>query len=135
MKILIDSNVLISGLVFGRKELELLLTGRKEHSLVISERILNEVTRVLLEKFPEHIKLLSEFIECSNITVIAKEEYIEDSDKHDIIRDRHDRHVLACAHASRCDVIVSGDNDLLTLKEYHNIKIINTRKCLELINP
>ena len=50
MKILIDSNVLVSGLVFGGKEIELLLTGRKEHSLIISEHTSSVAISQLLQR-------------------------------------------------------------------------------------
>ena len=38
--------------------------------------------------------------------------------------DPDDDHVLACALAARADLIVSGDNDLLTLGHYRDIPIL-----------
>ena len=38
--------------------------------------------------------------------------------------DPDDDHVIACAIAARADAIVSGDHDLLDLREYHGIPIL-----------
>ncbi len=41
-------------------------------------------------------------------------------------RDPDDDHVLACALAAQADLIVSGDRDLLTLREYQGMPILST---------
>ena len=51
-----------------------------------------------------------------------------------VIRDPDDDMVLACAVASRSDVIVSGDNDLLDLKQYKNIRILTATELLSELN-
>jgi putative PIN family toxin of toxin-antitoxin system len=38
--------------------------------------------------------------------------------------DPKDNHVLACAFAGKVDMVVSGDKDLLRLKEYEGIPIV-----------
>jgi len=40
-------------------------------------------------------------------------------------RDRDDDHVLACAIAGEVDYVVSGDRDLLDLREYRGIRILS----------
>lgn len=40
--------------------------------------------------------------------------------------DPDDNHVLACAVAGRADLIVTGDKDLLRIKEYQGIPIVRT---------
>ena len=47
-----------------------------------------------------------------------------------VLRDPDDDAVIACAIASQSDVIVSGDNDLLDLKEYKNIRIQTANQLL-----
>jgi uncharacterized protein len=42
-----------------------------------------------------------------------------------IVEDPDDDAVLACALAAGADFIISGDGHLLTLKEYHRIRIIS----------
>jgi predicted nucleic acid-binding protein len=45
-----------------------------------------------------------------------------------------DDHVLACAIAASCDFIVTGDDDLLVLGEYHGIRIAKTAAFLAEFN-
>ena len=41
-----------------------------------------------------------------------------------VSRDSDDDHVLACAIAGDCEIIVTGDDDLLELKMPHGIRIL-----------
>jgi len=50
-----------------------------------------------------------------------------------ICRDPKDNMFLECAENAKADYIVSGDNDLLLLKQYKNIKIIRTSDILKII--
>jgi predicted nucleic acid-binding protein len=47
-----------------------------------------------------------------------------------IIRDPDDDAVLAFAVTAECEVIVSGDDDLLHLKRYQNIRILTAAELL-----
>ena len=51
-----------------------------------------------------------------------------------ISRDRDDDWVLATALSGRAEIIVSGDQDLLVLKEFQGIRILTPRQFVELIN-
>jgi putative PIN family toxin of toxin-antitoxin system len=48
-------------------------------------------------------------------------------------RDPDDEAVIACAVAARADLIVSGDRDLLVLKAYRRIRIVNAVEALRII--
>ena len=47
------------------------------------------------------------------------------------LRDPDDIHVLACAVAAEADAIVTGDNDLLSMKSFQGIPILKAREALE----
>ena len=47
-----------------------------------------------------------------------------------VSRDPDDDHVLACAVSAKADRIVSGDNDLLTLKQHRGIAILTPAPAL-----
>jgi predicted nucleic acid-binding protein len=50
-----------------------------------------------------------------------------------IVRDPDHDHVLAAALAARSDLIVTGDEDLLTLNAYQDIPIVNATEALRRI--
>lgn len=49
-----------------------------------------------------------------------------------ICRDADDDNILAAAVAGLCDYIITGDNDLLEIRQYKNIQILNPRMFAEL---
>jgi len=50
-----------------------------------------------------------------------------------VSRDADDDHVLACALAAQVDLIVSGDEDLLSLGAFNHMPILPARQARELI--
>jgi putative PIN family toxin of toxin-antitoxin system len=50
-----------------------------------------------------------------------------------VCRDPDDDHVLACALGAQADLIISGDADLLNLRQYQNIRIVAAAEALRLI--
>ena len=134
MKFFIDSNILISGLVFDGNELKVLLRCLdKGYKLVISDHVEEEIFRTMLAKFPEHSKLFHEFIELADFEIIPKEQYIHKLADYDIVRDKHDRHVLASAIVSKCKYIITGDKDLLVLGTIENTKILTSREAMNIL--
>jgi putative PIN family toxin of toxin-antitoxin system len=134
VRILIDSNVLISAIVFDANELKIMVHClRKGHVLVISEHIEEEVFRTMLDKFPEHSGLLHEFMSLSAIEIVPSEKYLRKIEDYTEVRDKHDRHVLASADCAGCKIIVTGDKDLLVLKSSNEVRIMNARDAIKAI--
>ncbi len=133
MKFFIDANVLISGMVFRGNEYRLLLNiipGSSKHSFVTSEHVIDEMIKVMVEKFPKHVNLAKEFFSCLELKVIPREIYRNEMRNIVEIRDKHDKHVLASSFSAKCDIIVTGDKDLLSLKSYRKIPILTTKQTL-----
>lgn len=125
-KIFIDTNILISAIVFDKKELELLIRSASEgDKIYISEHIVEEATRVFMKKFPEYLEIFEKFIEISKIEIINKKIYEKKTKKIDNIRDQYDAHVIASAEATKCDFIITGDKDILDYK-HKTIKIMRS---------
>ena len=113
-KLLLDTNVLISAIVFDKNELELIIRCiDNSDQLFISKHIFKEAMRVFLAKFPEHVDLFKKFIEISKIKIIKKSAYEKSILQFQNIRDRYDAHIIAAAKAKRCDYIITGDKDIL----------------------
>ena len=128
MRIVLDANVLLAG--FGTHGLcEALVTVCLEsHELVLSQHLLTETSRYLTTKFKvptaraqEIISFLREHAEIVKPVEVAAT----------ACRDPDDLAVLGTAIAGRADLLVSGDKDLLVLKEHAGIPILTPRACYE----
>lgn len=130
MRIFIDANIIVSGMVFEGNEKKLLAYGVEKKILVTSEHIIDEVRRAMEIKFPQKEKI-EEFLSILGIEVIEKKRYSSEIEKHAKVRSRKDRHVLACASVSKCEYIVTGDKDLLSLGMYIGIRIVNLKEFMK----
>jgi len=73
MRIFIDANILISGIVFEGNEREFLKKSiSKEVQLVSSEDAINEVSKIIEMKFPEFINLYYELLTILDIEIISR---------------------------------------------------------------
>ncbi len=123
MNVIIDTNVLISGIFFKGPPFEILREWKKgKFTLVISHEILEEYQRVIADlqkSFPKINagNILDAIILKSQLTfsIVLKEQICDDPD---------DDKFIAAALASKCKVIVSGDKYLLRISGYRNINVI-----------
>jgi hypothetical protein len=125
LRVVLDTNVLVSGLIMLGKPRELLsIIARREATLVLSKEILNEFTKVMRRnKLTEYVteEQIERFIE--NIERIA--EFVELKSHLEVVNDPKDDIVINTAIDGRADLIVSGDHHLLSLKEFRGIKIVS----------
>ncbi len=124
MKVVLDTNVLISGIFFSGPPYEILIAWRKGLiQIVLSPEILDEYQEVasrLAEKFPsiELIPILrliatgSELVHAPKLTS-------------PVCDDPDDDKFLACALASHTKVIISGDRHLLKKSGYRGVLILS----------
>ena len=125
MKILLDTNVLLSAFISKGYSAEVVEDAFYRHSLFYSEYILNEFKRVAEKKF----KLSDSYV--SDVCQFIKKYYTRVKtapDTENVCRDANDDQVLADAVFNKINLIITGDQDLLILKEYKNIKIISPRE-------
>ena len=129
MRIVIDTNVFISGLVFdGIPEKVIKSALSKDNKLIISAYIINETSRNLKNKFglqPESLQLYQATMSVSQ--VIYFDPFLW------VLSDEPDNRVLETALKGKADFIVTGDKKLLGLKRYKNIRIIKPAEFLNLI--
>jgi len=132
MKVVIDTNIYLSGLIFPKsppgKILE--LARQKKIEVYISDFILYEIRKVLVIKFDYTEEMAGKFIE----EILKFTKIIRPGIKVNEIKDKKDdNHILECAVSAKADYLVSGDKKhILTLKIYRKIKIINARDFLEI---
>ena len=121
-RVTLDSNVYLSGFVFGGKPqriLELAIDGEIE--VAVSDPIIQEVRRHLLGKFGWSEPRAAEAIE--SITEFAK--HVTPTEAIDTVpTDPDDNRVLECAVSAGSQTIVTGDDDLLRLVAFRGIEIV-----------
>lgn len=125
MKVLLDTNVLVSAFATRGLCADLVQVVLAEHDLVIGETVLVELRRVLgrkLESARSMIDETEEFLRreamvASQSTSIAVE-----------LADPDDAVVLGEAIASGCDALVTGDQDLLEIADGAPIPILSPRQ-------
>ena len=118
MRIMVDTNVLVSAAVLPSQYiLRLVDIISERHTIVLSTYILDELKRVVREKFPEKYYLLENFLRELPFELAYTPEKI-DKAKYPDIRDIKDLPVLVSALNEDVDVLLSGDTDfaLLDLK-------------------
>ncbi len=131
MRIVLDTNVLISALLFGGNPREILdRVIRGEVILYLSEPILTELGNVLQRSkcgFPHTIvsQIVTELSAISELVLPAEI-------TQEIKADEADNHVLECAVEAHADYIVSGDSHLLELKKYRSFQVVSPQQFLVL---
>ena len=130
MKVVVDTNVLISGVFFGGMPARVLEAWRDgKFDLVVSPDILEEYRRVGEE-------LAARFTGVSLAPLLAllvmTAEIIEPPGlPEQVSGDLDDDKFVACALAGDCQCIISGDKDLLEVSGYQGIKVVAPREFLE----
>ena len=124
-----DTNVIMSGVFFGGvpgRLLDAWAAGRVE--LVLSPAILDEYQRVgaeLAAKYPARGEALTPVLAliAMNATLVDAAPLIER-----VSADRDDDKFLAAAIAASVTIVVSGDQDLLGVSGWRNIRIVTPRQ-------
>lgn len=126
MKVVLDTNVFVSGVFFGGtpgRVLEAWRDGRAE--VVLSRDIIEEYVRVgeeLAGRFPDvDLGPALELLAVST-TLVDSTQLPEP-----VSRDPDDDKFLACALAAGADCVVSGDRDLLDVSPYEGVAVLTPR--------
>ena len=129
MKVVFDTNILVSALVFpgGRADAALRRIVEEQDQLIISKAILAELLRVLGSKFSrdsEELAHVAVFLSELALTVKPRRRL-------QVVKNEPDNRILECALTGRAEVIVTGDHSLLALGEYKGVRIIRLREYLD----
>ena len=117
-----DSSVLVAAYISRAGACASLLEDvLSDHEWVTSRFILDELCRKLREKF----NFPADDIAAVRQSVIAAAELVEPTEiPAETCRDANDLPVLGTAVASRADVLITVDRDLLDLKRFRDIPIL-----------
>ena len=129
VKVLLDTNILVSAIVFGGKPEQILhLILEEEFLAITSPVLLAELKEVLNKKFPPRETDFK--LTIKNIEEIFKT--IQPKKTINILNDNDDNRVLEAAIEGNCKYIVTGDKELLSLKSYQGVKIVTAGEFLKL---
>ena len=129
MRVVFDTNILISALVFpgGRGEAALRRITEERDQLVLSKPILDELLGILARKFSrdaEELAHVAVFI--SDITTLLRPRR-----RLAIVKGEPHNRVLECALTGNAEVIVTGDHELLALRHFRGVRLLSLRDYLE----
>lgn len=126
MKIILDTNVFISGIFFGGPPGKILQVWRDgRFTLVLSPDILEEYQRVaeaLNRKYPP-----VDLTELLELIVVEADMIQPEALKEPVSADPDDDMFIACALTSGARLIVSGDKHLLDVDGYGGIEILKPK--------
>lgn len=128
MKVFLDTNVLVSAYTARGICSDLVRSILTEHQLLTGEVNLAELRRVLRDRFrATGAQVAAIEAELRAETVIPKPDHPSPLR----IRDPDDRWVLASAVAGGADLLVTGDDDLLSIAGKSPLPIVDPRGCWE----
>jgi len=130
VRVVLDTNVLISGIFFSGPPSEILTHWKNGiFESVVSESIITEYVRVteeIAQRFPQ-----IEVAEILDLFIVNSKVVDTEGLEIRLCEDPDDDKFLECAVAGECQAIVSGDKHLLKVKEFQGIKIIRPRDFLD----
>lgn len=130
-RVVIDTNVFISGLNFAGKPGEVLdLFVKGEIEVCVSPFILSELEGILKERFGWEDEQATRTLGL----IKAKAVQVKPDVRLSVIKDKDaDNRILECAIEGKVDYIISGDKrHILPLKEYAGIRILSPDQFLRL---
>lgn len=130
MRIVLDTNVIIAAFATRGLCAEVFEICISDHTLVFSEHILLEVERNLTKKIRVPDTVVQDIIGYmrKNGDIVEPHE-MDDS----ICRDKDDIKIIGTALKGKAQFIITGDDDLLTLKTIGDIRIITPRRFWEIL--
>ena len=130
MKVVVDINVFVSSFFGGNPKKIIDLWKNEKITLCLSNAILDEYINVLrrigMRDGYELEELLSLFSRGFNIMFTTKTPKIKI-----IKKDPGDDKFIECAVALKVDAVITGDREILAIKEYMGIKILTPQQFLE----
>jgi len=116
MRIMIDTNVLISAFILSSQYLtQMINTIAEYHTIVLPTYVIDELKEVTKRKFADKYDLLESFLQVLPFELVYTPEII-DLSKYPDIRDTKDLPILVSAITEDVDVLISGDADFAPLE-------------------
>lgn len=110
MRVMLDTNVLLSALLFPSERMDRMMRFIfEEHRLVLSSFVVEELTYVVKRKFPGKLKAVDSLLSAMSFELVYTPQELEPGLFE--IRDVKDYPVLYTAIREDVDVLITGDKD------------------------
>lgn len=129
MRIMLDTNVLVSAFIFKSKTInELINKLSNEHEIVIASYCINELEELIKTKFKVDQKVLDEFLLTFPYDLVYSPNDVEE--RLFEIRDENDYIILHTAILENVDIFITGDKDFKDVK-VDRLEIMTASEFLE----
>jgi putative PIN family toxin of toxin-antitoxin system len=122
VRIVLDTNVILAAFIARGVCHHLIEHCIRNHDLVTSQFILNEVHEKLVEKFKYTSETADEVL---RLLRSQMEVVMPASLDVPVCRDADDDNILATAVAGNCECLLTGDKDLLSIRRFQSIDILS----------
>jgi uncharacterized protein len=131
IRAVVDTNIVVSGLLFGGLPLKIVRAGQDRRFVWVTSAVLMEETERVLRS--PKFDLSDQEIRVLTASLFSIAEIVVPVHTIDAIpRCPGDNRVLECAVEGKCSAIVTGDRrDLLSLKQFHGVEILTARTFLD----
>jgi uncharacterized protein len=127
LRVVLDTNVLVSAIISDGKSRELLKKGiANQYSIVTSDFILKELITVLRR---QKFQISEDELQRTILALIRTAEVVNVKTKIKAVKeDPKDDMIIETAIDGCADIIVTGDSHLLTLRTYREVKITTVER-------
>jgi len=115
MRVLIDTNVLISAALFPDSapyRAYVKAASYPNHGLICEQNV-DELKRIFRKKFPNRLAALDRFLSSALLTLELVPVPTDETSSESQIRDKADRPILRAALSANADILLTGDKDFL----------------------
>jgi putative PIN family toxin of toxin-antitoxin system len=133
IRLVLDTNIVLSGLFWDGPPRKLLAPNPSEFVLYTSAPLIEELedvlgrrkfaSRIALSPAPLH-QLVEKYVQSTTLVIPRHVPRIAADSPDDV--------VIGTALAANADLIVTGDHGLLSVSQYHNIRIVSVAEALQL---
>ncbi|MGA8596229.1 MAG: putative toxin-antitoxin system toxin component, PIN family [Bryobacteraceae bacterium] len=126
MIVVLDSNIWISGLLFRGKPAQAIVRAFSRGHVAICCEMVEEIEEVCARKFSQNAAQVKADLDQLLLGAL----WVPISGQLHLSRDPDDDIVLECARNAKAHVLVTGDRDLLDLKEFEGTSILTADEFL-----
>lgn len=130
MRVVIDTNVLISAIFWTGSPKRLLNRVRRGEVTFVTFRLLLDELREILVRPDKPFKLTEEEADRVVKAMENVAEVVETQSQVMVCRDENDNRVLECALDGRAEWIITGDAHLLELQSFKGVRIVTVAEFL-----